>query len=81
MAQYARFAEYQQVRLKHNRLTISNHPFTQLDVLRAVTTTDRGLVVDVHDVREPGYEVEFLDADGSTIDVLTLAEDEIEQWI
>ncbi|HMA34470.1 MAG TPA: DUF4926 domain-containing protein [Chloroflexia bacterium] len=80
MAQYARFEEYQQVRLKHNRLAISDHPFTQLDVPRAVTIRDRGTIVDVHDVKGPGYEVEFFDAHGNTIDVLTLAEDEIEPW-
>ncbi len=80
MAEYAKFAEYQQVRLQHNRRTISDHPFTQRDVPKAVTTTDRGIVVDVHDVEQPGYEVEFFDADGNTVDLLTLAEDEIEPW-
>ncbi len=80
VAQYARFADFQQVRLKQDRLTISDHPFTELDAPRAVTTTDRGIVVDVHDVKKPGYEVEFFDADDKTIDLLTLAEDELEPW-
>jgi hypothetical protein len=80
MPRYAKFNEYQHVRLKHDRPTVSDHPFTFLEVPRAVTTKDPGIIVDVHDVEGPGYEVEFFDADGQTLDLLTLFEDEIEAW-
>lgn len=80
MNKYARFNEYQPVRLKRSRPSISDQPFTSLDTPRAVTTNDRGIIVDVHDVEEPGYEVEFFDSDGNTLDLLTLVEDEIEPW-
>jgi hypothetical protein len=78
MPQYARFDEFQQVRLKHDRASVSDHPFTELDVPRAVTTDDIGIIVDVHDVERPGYTVEFFSIDRKTVDLLTLAEDEIE---
>jgi hypothetical protein len=80
MPRYARFEEYEQVRLKRNRSTPSDHPFTQLDMPRAVTRGDRGVIVDVHDVEHPGYEVEFFDTEGHTVDLITLSEDEIERW-
>jgi hypothetical protein len=38
------------------------------------------VIVDVHDVQGPGYIVEFFDADGNTVDVLTVTEDEIEPY-
>jgi hypothetical protein len=79
MAKYARFQEFQQVRLKHDRPSMSEHPFTQLDIPRKVTTSDRGIIVDVHDVERPGYEVEFFD-DDKIVDLITLHEYEIEPW-
>jgi hypothetical protein len=78
VGRYARFEEFQEVRLKHNR-PLSVRPKTNLDVPRAVTRRDRGVIVDVHDVEKPGYDVEFL-AEGHIIDLLTLREDEIEPW-
>jgi hypothetical protein len=41
---------------------------------------DPGIIVDVQDVEEPGYMVEFFDEDRQTLDLLTLTEDEIEAW-
>jgi hypothetical protein len=78
MPHYAKYDVYQYVRLKHDRTAVSDHPFTQLDVPRAVTTKDQGVIVLVHDVEHPGYEVEFFDTNGKTVDLLTLAEEEIE---
>jgi hypothetical protein len=80
LPRYAKFTEYQQVRLKRDRPGVSDHPFTFLDQPKAVTATDLGIIVDVHDVEQPGYEVEFFDADGHTLDLLSLTEDEIEAW-
>jgi hypothetical protein len=78
MPGYAKFAEYQQVRLRLDRPSVSDDPFTFLEHPRAVTAKDIGIIVDVHDVEQPGYTVEFFDADGHTLDVLTVAEDELE---
>jgi hypothetical protein len=78
MPHYAKYDEYQYVRLRRDRPAVSDHPFTQLDVPRVVTTEDHGIIVLVHDVEHPGYEVEFFDANGTTVDLLTLAEEEIE---
>ncbi len=58
----------------------SKPTFAQLDVPRPVSTNDRGVVVDVNDVKGPGYEVEFFSADNYTVDLLTLTEDEIEPY-
>ncbi|HUP27948.1 MAG TPA: DUF4926 domain-containing protein [Chloroflexia bacterium] len=80
MMRYAKFSDYQQVKLKRNRASVSERPITNLDVARAISTSDRGVIVDVHDVEGPGYEVEFSDDDGNTVDLLTLAEDEIEPY-
>lgn len=37
----------------------------------------RGAVLIVYDIKPPQYEIEFLDEDGYTIDVLTLPENDI----
>lgn len=80
MPKFARLDQYQQVRLKQDRPSVSEHPFTALEVPRAVTVSDVGIIIDVYDVERPGYEVEFFDGVGNTIDLLTLNEDEIEHW-
>ena len=80
MPKFAQFDEYQQVRLKQDRPSVSEHPFTALEAPRAVTTRDVGIIVDVYDVERPGYTVEFFDGEGNTLDLLTLNEDEIEPW-
>jgi hypothetical protein len=80
MPAYAKFTTYQLVRLKHDRPAVSEHPFTGLEHPRAVTTKDTGVIVEIYEVPMLGYEVEFFDADGYTLDLLTLTEDEIEAW-
>jgi hypothetical protein len=80
MPLYARYEEFKTVRLKQDRASISDHPFTFLETPRPVTRSDRGVIMMVHDVERPGYEVEFFDLDDNTIDLLTLREDEIEPW-
>lgn len=78
MGKYAKFDEFQHVRLKGDRPSVSEFPSTNLDTPRAVTTKDQGIIVDVHDVERPGYEVEFFDIHGKIINFLTLREEEIE---
>ena len=80
MPTYAKFEEYQQVKLKHSRTTVEDRPFTELDVPRPVTTDDFGIIVDVIDVQHPGYWVEFFNDDGKTVGLLSLYEDEIEPY-
>lgn len=74
MPRYARFNEFQEVRLKRD----STYNFGR--VSRVVTTRDRGIVVDVHNVEQPGYEVEFHDDEGNPLAPVTLREDEVEAW-
>ena len=80
MPRYARLAEFAEVRFKRGPVTVSDWPLTQLPVSRAVTTADRGLIVDVHDVPQPGYDVAFFHAETRTVDLRTLSKDEIELW-
>lgn len=80
MRRYAKFDEYEKVRLREDKEEISECPFTQLDIPRAVTRKDTGIIVMVHDVDHPDYEVEFFDETHHTVDVLTVHESEIELW-
>jgi hypothetical protein len=80
MWRYAKYDEFENVRLKHDRAGISENPFTELETPRPVTANDRGVIILVHDEELPAYEVEFFDVDGKTIDVLEVNEDELERW-
>ncbi len=80
MGEYAKYEEYQLVRLKADRPGISEHPFTLLDQPQTVTRNDCGVIVLIHDVELPGYQVKFFDSENNTLDLLTLTEDEIEPW-
>jgi hypothetical protein len=78
MRKYAKLKEFQVGKLKSDMKYCSRLPLTQLEIPRAVITEDQGVIVDVHDVEDPGYEVEFFDASGKIVDFLTLHEHEIE---
>jgi hypothetical protein len=80
MPRYAKFNEYMEVRLKHDRPGLSDHPFTELDVPRPVTTNDLGIILEIYDLQPPGYTIEFFDAEGRTVDLLDVHEDQIEPW-
>ena len=80
MPRFAAFEDYQQVKLKEDREAISNNPFTELESARPVLASDRGVIVMVEDEQTPVYQVEFFDANGRTVDVLEVREDEIEAW-
>lgn len=80
MAVFAKYDEYQYVKLKQDRPSVSDHPFTQLNPPRAVTVDDVGIIVDVTDAAQPVYIVEFFDSNGHTVDLLWLLEHEIEPY-
>ena len=50
---------------------------TTKDINDKVVKGMSGTVLMVYDVKPPQYEIEFLDEDGYTIDVLTLSENNI----
>lgn len=50
---------------------------TTKDINGKVVKGMRGTVLMVYDVKPAQYEIEFLDEDGYTIDVLTLSENNI----
>jgi len=50
------------------------------DVNDKVLKGMKGAVLIVHNVNPPKYEVEFVNEDGFTIDLLTLTEDDIAKW-
>lgn len=50
---------------------------TTKDINGKVLKGMRGAVLIVYDAKPPQYEIEFLDEDGYTIDVLTLSENDI----
>ena len=50
------------------------------DVNDKVLKGMKGVVLIVHNVNPPKYEVEFVNEDGFTIDLLTLTEDDIAKW-
>ena len=78
MNKFARYKEFDKVKLKQDRPKVQEPAFTQLKEPRAVRVTDPGVVMLVYDVPDPGYEVEFFNEEGETLDVITLQEDEIE---
>ena len=80
MTQRGRFREYQQVKLKHSRTAVSDYPVTQLDIPRAVTTDDRGVIVHFHTPSGTAFIVEFFDDQGQTVDLLDLTEDQVEPY-
>jgi hypothetical protein len=76
MPKHAKYDEYQYVKLKQDRPSISDHPITQLETPRPVSTDDIGIIEDVHS-KQPVYIVEFF-SQNLTVDLLWLLEDEIE---
>jgi hypothetical protein len=50
---------------------------TTKDINGKVLKGMQGAVLIVYDAKPPQYEIEFLDEDGYTIDVLTLSENDI----
>ncbi|WP_196607460.1 DUF4926 domain-containing protein [Pectinatus frisingensis] len=50
---------------------------TTKDINSKVLKGMRGAVLIVYNAKPPQYEIEFLDKDGYTIDVLTLSENDI----